>query len=58
MAKGNNQKTANGFALDFEAQLWAVADKMRSCMDASKHKDVCPGLIFYRAISSCHEDLN
>ena len=25
MAKGNNHKTANGSALDFEAQLWAAA---------------------------------
>src|ERR1039458_2708010 len=25
MAKGNNQKTATGSALDFEAQLWAAA---------------------------------
>ena len=30
MAKGSNQKPANGSALDFEAQLWAAADKMRS----------------------------
>ncbi len=29
MAKGNNQKLSNGSALDFEARLWAAADKMR-----------------------------
>jgi len=33
MAKGNSQKSANSFALDFEAQLWAAADKMRGHTD-------------------------
>ena len=33
MAKGNSQKSANGSALDFEAQLWATADKMRGHMN-------------------------
>jgi hypothetical protein len=32
MANGNN-KTAKGSALDFEAQLWAAADKMRGHTD-------------------------
>jgi hypothetical protein len=36
MAKGNNQKTANGSALEFEAQLWTAADKIHGCMDASE----------------------
>jgi hypothetical protein len=31
MAKGKTQKPANGSNPDFEAQLWAVADKMRGC---------------------------
>ena len=44
MAKSNNQKTANGSNLDFEAQLWAAADKMRGHMDASEYKHVCLGL--------------
>ena len=35
MAKGNSQKMANGSALDFEAQLWIVADKMPGYMDAA-----------------------
>lgn len=34
MAKGNYQKTANDSGLNFEAQLWAAADKMRGHMDA------------------------
>ncbi len=46
MAKGNNQKSTNGSALDFEAQLWAAADKMRGHMDASEYKHLCLGLIF------------
>ena len=33
MAKGNSQKSANGSVLDFEAQLWATADKMRGHMN-------------------------
>ncbi|HZL78059.1 MAG TPA: hypothetical protein VFC17_04340 [Candidatus Limnocylindrales bacterium] len=36
MAK--TQKPADGSALDFEAQLWAAADKMRRHMDASEYK--------------------
>jgi len=36
MAKGISSKTADGSALDFEAQLWAAADKMRGHMDASE----------------------
>lgn len=27
MAKGNNQKSANGPALDFEAQIWAITEQ-------------------------------
>jgi type I restriction-modification system DNA methylase subunit len=38
MAKGNSQKQSNGSALDFEAQIWAAADKMRGHMDASEYK--------------------
>ena len=55
MAKGNN-KTANGSALDFEAQLWAAADKMRGHMDASEYKHVCLGLIFLKYISDAFEE--
>ena len=55
MAKGNDQKT-NGSALDFEAQLWAAADKMRGHMDASEYKHVCLGLIFLKYISDAFEE--
>ena len=42
MAKGNNQKksTTNDSGLNFEAQLWAAADKIRGHMDASEYKRV------------------
>jgi len=56
MAKGNGQKTANGSNLDFEAQLWEAADKMRGHMDASEYKHVCLGLIFLKYISDAFEE--
>src|ERR1017187_6639235 len=61
MAKGNNQKPADGSALDFEAQLWAAADKMRGYMDASEYngarpEGLCLGLIFLKYISDAFEE--
>jgi type I restriction enzyme M protein len=56
MAKGNTQKPSNSSALDFEAQLWAAADKMRGHMDASEYKHVCLGLIFLKYISDAFEE--
>jgi hypothetical protein len=45
MPKGNSaERKSNGSALDFEAQLWAAADKMRGHMDASEYKHACLGL--------------
>jgi type I restriction enzyme M protein len=35
MAKGKTQKPANGSNLDFEAQLWGVADKRHGHMEAA-----------------------
>jgi hypothetical protein len=35
MAKGKTQKPANGSNLDFEAQLWGVADKRHGYMEAA-----------------------
>ena len=55
MARGNSQKKADGSALDFEAQLWAAADKMRGHMDASEYKHVCLGLIFLKYISDADD---
>ena len=42
MAKAKN-KTTNSDGLNFEAQLWAAADKMRGHLDASEYKHVCLG---------------
>jgi type I restriction enzyme M protein len=38
-------------ALGFEARLWAMADKLRSNMDAAEYKHVVLGLIFLKFIS-------
>jgi type I restriction-modification system DNA methylase subunit len=56
MAKGKKQSQTNGSTLDFEAQLWAAADKMRGHMDASEYKHVCLGLIFLKYISDTFKE--
>src|SRR5258706_16332605 len=58
MAKANTQKKPNGndSGLNFEAQLWAAADKMRGHMDASEYKHVCLGLIFLKYISDAFQE--
>ena len=56
MAKVTSQRTADGAALNFEAQLWAAADKMRGHMDASEYKHVCLGLIFLKYISDAFDE--
>lgn len=56
-AKSQNQKpNGNDSGLNFEAQLWAAADKMRGHMDASEYKHVCLGLIFLKYISDAFEE--
>ena len=47
---------ATDSGLNFEAQLWAAADKMRGHMDASEYKHVCLGLIFLKYISDAFEE--
>jgi type I restriction enzyme M protein len=56
--KGNGSKktSSNDSGLNFEAQLWAAADKMRGHMDASEYKHVCLGLIFLKYISDAFEE--
>lgn len=57
MAKGEikNKAKPNGnsksTSLGFEAKLWAMADKLRSNMDAAEYKHVVLGLIFLKFIS-------
>jgi type I restriction enzyme M protein len=55
MARGNSQPQNTG-GLNFEAQLWAAADKLRGHMDASEYKHVCLGLIFLKYISDAFEE--
>ena len=56
MPKVNSQKQTNDSGLNFEAQLWAAADKMRGHMDASEYKHVVLGLIFLKYISDAFEE--
>ncbi len=56
MARPTTNGKNNGSALEFEAQLWAAADKMRGHMDASEYKHVCLGLIFLKYISDAFEE--
>jgi type I restriction enzyme M protein len=46
---------ANG-SRDFEATLWAAADKLRGTLDAAEYKHVVLGLIFLKYISDSFED--
>jgi type I restriction-modification system DNA methylase subunit len=60
MVRTKNPKSSNsssGDGLNFEAQFWAAADKMRGHMDASEHKHVCLGLIFLKYISDAFEEI-
>ncbi|MCC7023132.1 MAG: type I restriction-modification system subunit M N-terminal domain-containing protein, partial [Thermomicrobiales bacterium] len=43
--------TSGGATLDFERQLWAMADGLRGHMDAAEYKHVALGLIFLKYIS-------
>ena len=51
-----NSPRSNDSGLNFEAQLWAAADKMRGHMDASEYKHVALGLIFLKYISDAFEE--
>jgi hypothetical protein len=55
MAKGNSWKSTNGSDLDFEAQLWAAAKKMRGHADASEYKRVFLGLVFLKYSSDIYD---
>lgn len=56
-AKAKTKKT-NGAVLNFEAQLWAAADKMRGHMDSAEYKHVVLGLIFLKYISDAFEEVH
>jgi type I restriction enzyme M protein len=42
--------------LDYEAQLWRMADALRGSMDAVEYKHVCLGLLFLKYISDAFEE--
>lgn len=44
-----------GANLDFEATLWAAADKMRGHLDSAEYKHVVLGLIFLKYVSDAFE---
>src|SRR5271165_7324850 len=60
MPKGPKQGTRNPKEAkpgsDFEATLWAAADKLRGNMDAAEYKHVALGLIFLKYISDRFEE--
>jgi type I restriction enzyme M protein len=58
MAGKNKPDSSKGTELDFKAQLWAAADKLRGHMDASEYKHVVLGLIFLKYISDSFEELH
>jgi type I restriction enzyme M protein len=49
-------KSKSGGSRDFEAALWAAADKLRGTLDAAEYKHVVLGLIFLKFISDSFED--
>jgi len=49
--KSTKSKLKTATSLGFEAKLWAMADKLRSNMDAAEYKNVVLGLIFLKFIS-------
>jgi type I restriction enzyme M protein len=64
MARGRSRKDAAASAgknnkpstsLGFESKLWAMADKLRSNMDAADYKHIVLGLIFLKFISDKFE---
>lgn len=58
MPKKSTKTKNNGATLDFEAQLWTAADKLRGHMDASEYKYVVLGLIFLKYISDSFEEMH
>ena len=45
------QASDNGALVDYEAELWRMADTLRGSMDAAEYKHVTLGLIFLKYIS-------
>ena len=65
MARGRSRKddrttttqtSGNGATTGYEAELWGMADALRSSMDAAEYKHVVLGLIFLKYISDAFEE--
>ncbi len=50
------KRTDGGATTGYEAELWAMADKLRGSMDASSYKHVVLGLIFLKYVSDAFEE--
>ena len=55
-AKSGANKGGNGATTGYEAELWGMADALRSSMDAAEYKHVVLGLIFLKYISDAFEE--
>ena len=53
--KASAQPGGNGATTGYEAELWAMADKLRGNMEPSDYKHVALGLIFLKYISDAFE---
>ena len=53
--KASARTNANGATTGYEAELWAMADKLRGNMEPSDYKHVALGLIFLKYISDAFE---
>jgi type I restriction enzyme M protein len=56
MAQAKKQSKNNGANVDYEAELWQMADALRGSMDAAEYKHVVLGLIFLKYISDAFEE--
>ena len=56
--RGNTaaQTGGNGATTGYEAELWGMADALRSSMDAAEYKHIVLGLIFLKYISDAFEE--
>lgn len=58
MQKKSKDKSINSEHLGFEKKLFALADKLRSNMDAAEYKHIVLGLIFLKYISDVFHSLH
>lgn len=56
LAKLASRQNQSGGTVDYEAELWAMADALRGSMDPAEYKHVVLGLVFLKYISDAFED--